>query len=114
MSEDENNNGEEMDKIVDEVVEATPEKLPVNEILEFIDGLKPIGVAAHKIVGDGDLNTDDIKHLVELAKNYNVVVTGFMGLGEAYKQAKDINTTEAVIIAAKVLELVKAVANKGE
>lgn len=84
------------------------EKLDVKNILELIAALKVLGVLGGKISADGKINAEDLKHLVDAAKEFQVVIDGFKDLDDALKEAKDVDEMEAVQIISELFAAIKA------
>lgn len=85
------------------------EKLGINEILEVLDGAKEASVFVAKVASDKKLSISDLQYVPELAKKYDVFKNAVNGVDKAIGEAKDLDSTEAVMLVAKVYEIVKAI-----
>jgi hypothetical protein len=83
-------------------------KIDIKETLEILKGLEVLGSAAKKIMSDGKVAMDDIVHLVEVAKSFDVLKDAVDDVSLSLKELKDLDETEAVQLIAAVFSLVKA------
>jgi hypothetical protein len=81
----------------------------INETLEVLDGLKEAGVMISKIAADKKIGLNDLQHIVEAAKKFDVFKNAITGADKVIVEAKDLDAMEASIIVAKVFEIVKAI-----
>jgi histidyl-tRNA synthetase len=82
-------------------------ELGIQETMEILDGLKLLGVDAAKIAKNG-LNWSDLQHLVHIAQEFDTIKDAVQDADQALPELKDISEEEAIIIVAKVFEIVKA------
>lgn len=87
-----------------------PEKkdLGVKETLEVLEGVKVLAVAGSKIGADGKINTDDLKHLVDIAKKYQKLADAYKDANLVAEELGDLDEQEAIQLIAKVFDIVKA------
>jgi len=84
----------------------TEESRGTVEIEELIDGLELVGINVAKIAKDG-VGIDDIKYVVELIKEYKVLVDAVEGLDEALLEAKDIDQSELMALGIRIFGVFK-------
>lgn len=90
-------------------------KLGTKEMMEALEAIKILSVAGAKIGADGKINTDDLKHLVDVAKKANTIIDGFKRLDMAVEEAKYLDEEGSMKVLAKVFEIIKAFKSaKGE
>jgi hypothetical protein len=94
-----------------EQTEMKLETLPVTEIVEFLDGLKLLSVSGVKVFADGKVNLTDLAIIVDLAKQYDILVSAVKGLDKVPAEIKDIDNAEAIILVSKVFEIIAAIKN---
>ncbi len=91
-----------------EEVKAVIESKGVKETLEFVEGLKIVVPAGVEVLADGKLSSKDIKPVVEVVKQYQVIVDAVKGVDLVIPEVKDLDTIELAQIGAAVLEVFKA------
>lgn len=82
-------------------------KVGTKELIEVISGLELAGKVVAKIAADKKIGADDIAHVVELAKSFDVLTDAFKGIDLAIIEAKDLDSTEILLIVTKLIEAVK-------
>jgi len=85
------------------------EKVGIVQTLELMEGLKIIGEAIAKTVKDGKVNMADLPHLIELIKEFNVIVEAIGGVAEIPAELKDVDQAELLQMGGKAYEVVKAI-----
>lgn len=85
------------------------EKKGIEEALEILEGIKAVGVPLKAALADGKINALDLPHALALLKNHEILIQAIEGAGNIPAEAKDIDSQEAVIIASKVFEVIKAI-----
>lgn len=83
------------------------EKYDVKETMEILDGIEVLAEAAGKISADGKVDTSDLIHLIDVAKNFNVLADAAEGADIALKEIKDLDEMESLQILTKVFAIVK-------
>ena len=84
-------------------------KVGINETLEVLEGIKQLAVFATSVLKDGKVNLSDLPLLVGLAQKFDVFKDAVTGADKVLAEAKDLDTTEATIIIAKVFEILAAI-----
>lgn len=85
------------------------EKIGINETLEILDGVKEAAIFVAKVASDKKISIADLQYVPELAKKFDVFKSAISGAEKAIGEAKDLDSTEAVMLVAKVYELIKSV-----
>ena len=80
----------------------------IKNIIEVLEAIKVGAVPVKKALADG-LDAADLGALLELVKNYQVFLDAVEGIADIGEEIKDIESAEAVIIASKVFEVIKAI-----
>lgn len=80
----------------------------VKEVKELLKGLEVVGVAGVKIAADGKVGLDDLTHLVELAKQIDVLTAAVQGVNEIDDEIKDLDQAEIIELVGAVYGLAKA------
>jgi hypothetical protein len=80
----------------------------IKNILEILEAIKTGALPVKKALKDG-LDASDIGALLELVKSYQVFLDAVEGIGEIGEEIKDLESAEAIIIASKVFEIIKAI-----
>jgi hypothetical protein len=80
----------------------------IKETKELIEGVKLLAVAGAKIAKDG-INVADLQHLVELAKNFEVIQKAFENVKEVEAEIKDLEESELIELVGVLYSLVKEV-----
>jgi hypothetical protein len=81
----------------------------IKESLEFLDGIKVVGVTVADILKDGKVNLADLPKLLPLLQNVSVLVEAAKGVKEIPAEAKDLSEAELIQLGAKVFEIVRAI-----
>jgi hypothetical protein len=87
---------------------AASEPKGIKDIIEVLEGIKVIGVPLKAALKDG-LSVADLPKLLDIVKQYQVIIDAVEGIGDVIPEAKDIDSAEAVVIVAKVMEVIKAI-----
>lgn len=82
----------------------------IKELNEALDGVKVLSVEIKQII-KGGIGLEDLQHLVDLAKKYDVLEAAFSGLSEVPKEIKDLDESEAAQLLSKVFQILNAVKN---
>lgn len=82
-------------------------KRDIKETMEFLNGLGVLAVLAGKITADGKIGVDDLKHLVDAAKDFQVVLDGVADVSDAMAELKELDESEAIQVIAKVFSILK-------
>lgn len=80
----------------------------IKEINEFLEANKIIGINVAQALKDG-LDLSDVKEVIDIVKEYQKIVEGFKGLGEAWLEVKDLDQAELAQVGAKAIEAYGAV-----
>lgn len=83
------------------------EKKGIKEINELIDGLAVLAKAGFKIAEDKKVDLSDLAHLVDIAKDFEVVMDAFKDLDQIDDEIKDLDEAEAIAIVAKLFKSIK-------
>ena len=81
----------------------------IKETLELLEGVKLIAVTGGAVFADGKVNLADIPKLGALVKNFSTLKEAFAGVEELKTEITDLDAAEVSQIAAKAMEIVKAV-----
>lgn len=84
--------------------------LAIKEVKEVFKGLELLGVAAKKISKDG-IDWSDLNHLVEVAKDFDILDEAVKGMKDIPAEVKDLDEQEIVEIVGSVFVLIKAIKN---
>jgi len=84
------------------------EEKSIKEILELLEALKLLGVTIAEASKDG-FDLGDFSKVLDLVKDYQVLLEGFKGLGDIGGEFKDLKIDEALIIGEKTFEIYKAI-----
>lgn len=79
----------------------------IKEMKELLDGLSLLAEAGKKIAEDGKLGIDDLKHLVDLSKDLEVLVEGFKGLDKLDDELKDLDEAEVMELISHAFSIFK-------
>ena len=82
-------------------------KLGVKESLEALEMLRLVGLAAAKIASDRKVSVGDLKHIADLAKDFNKLIEGAKGLDKVDDEFKDLDAEEAKQLISKVFAIIK-------
>ncbi len=78
----------------------------VKEILEVLEAVKLVAIPVKAALKDG-IDVSDLPKLLEIIEKYKVIIAAVDNISEVVEEVKDIDTTEAAIIVAKVIEIIK-------
>lgn len=84
------------------------EKRGIKETLELVSALGLIATTAKKIAKDG-LGVDDLVHLVDLGKQFDVLMDGFKDLDVLAEEIKDLDQDEVIQIIGALYSVVSKV-----
>lgn len=79
----------------------------VKNIIEVLDAVEAVAIPVKQALKDG-LDISDLAKLLEIVKKHEVILAAIDNIGDISEEIKDIEATEAAIIAAKVIALIKA------
>lgn len=79
----------------------------LKETLEALEAVKVLGVSGLKIAKDG-LGADDIAEVIALAQKADTIIDGVKDADQALEELKEISQEEAMLLVAKVFEIIKA------
>ena len=79
----------------------------VKNIIEVLDAVEAVAIPVKQALKDG-LDITDLAKLLEIVKKHEVILAAIDNIGDISEELKDIEATEAAIIAAKVIALIKA------
>lgn len=88
-------------------VEVKAESKGIKETLEFVAGLKVVVPAGVEVAADKKISAKDIKPVVEVIKQYDVVVEAIKGAGDIVPEVKDLDQIELAQIGMATVELFK-------
>lgn len=83
------------------------EKKGIEQIMEAFAGLKVLAKFAGAITADGKINAEDLKHLVDAAKDFQVILDGIQDIDEALAEAKDLDEAEVILIVSEAFAVFK-------
>lgn len=81
----------------------------IKETSEFLEALKVAAVAIAKIAKDKKVNAEDLPVLIELATEFETLVSGLSGLSEVPTELKDLDEAEVIALISKIYSIAKAV-----
>jgi len=81
--------------------------LGIKETKELIEAVGVIAVQAKKIVKDG-VGAEDIAHLVELIKQFELLADGFKDLDLVDDEIKNLSQVEVIELISILFNMVKA------
>ena len=84
--------------------------LAVKEIKEVFKGLELLGVAGKKISKDG-IGLEDLSHLLEVAKDFDILEEAVKGIKDIPAEFKDLNKVEVMELVGLVFSLIKNIKN---
>lgn len=70
----------------------------IKETLEMIQGLKHLAGFGGKVLADGSVSLDDLKHLATLATNMGALVAAVDDASDIYAELKDLDQAETIQI----------------
>jgi hypothetical protein len=79
----------------------------IKESKELIEALGKLVSAGKKVAEDGKVDLSDLKHVVDLAKEYDVIVEGFKGVKEIDDEIKDLDLVEAQELLVQIFSVLK-------
>ena len=79
----------------------------VKNIIEVLDAVEVVAIPVKQALKDG-LDITDLAKLLEIVKKHEVILAAIDNIGDISEELKDIEATEAAIIAAKVIALIKS------
>lgn len=82
--------------------------MDVKNILEVIAALKLLVVSGKEIAKDG-VNIDDLPKALELLKKYEVIMNAINDVELVVDEAKDMDTTEAVLVVTSLMNAIKEI-----
>lgn len=80
----------------------------IKNIIEVLEAVKAAAIPVKEAMKDG-LDASDLGKLLDLVKNYQVFLDAVEGIDEIGDEVKDLESPEAIIIASKVFEIIKAI-----
>ena len=98
-----------MEEKKQEKVSKKAKKQDVDKLLQLIGVLEPVGVNLKKAMHDGRIDFKDGAYGLALLQELPRFVEAFKAVGEAYEEAKDIDSKEALEIVKKLYEVGAAV-----
>ena len=85
--------------------EVKVEEKGIVEALEFFEANKVIAKFIGKVMRDKKISTSDFQFVVELAVQFETIIKGFDGMGEAAKELKNLKKDELVALLLKGFEV---------
>ena len=82
--------------------------MDIKESIELLNGIELIAVNGAKIAKDG-INISDLAHLVELAKNFEVLKDAYVGIDLIDDEVKDLDEKELIELGLKAFSIIKNV-----
>jgi len=82
--------------------------MDIKNTLEVIAAIELLGVTGKEIAKDG-IAIDDLPKALELLKKYDVLVAAIDGIGDVVDEAKDIDSTEAVLVVTALMATIKKI-----
>ena len=80
----------------------------IKNIIEVLEAIKAGAIPVKEAMKDG-LDASDLGKLLDLVKSYQVFLDAVEGIADIDEEIKDLDSAEAVIIASKVFEIIKAI-----
>ena len=80
----------------------------IKNIIEVLEAIKAGAIPVKEALKDG-LDASDLGKLLDLIKNYQIFLDAVEGIADIDEEIKDLESAEAVIIASKVFEIIKAI-----
>jgi hypothetical protein len=81
--------------------------MDIKNIIEVLDAVEVVVIPVKEALKDG-LDLSDLPKALDIIKKHEVILAALDNIGEVIEEGKDIDPTEAAIIAAKVIALIKA------
>lgn len=81
----------------------------IKETKELLSALEVAAIAIAKIAKDKKVNAEDLPVLIELATEFETLVSGFSGLSEIPTELKDLDEAEVIALISKLYSIAKAV-----
>lgn len=85
--------------------------MDIKETLEVLDGLKVLAVTGKEVLADGKINLADLGKLSQLASDFGTLKDAIEGINDVDDELKDLDSSEAQQIVAKVFEIVTVLKN---
>ena len=82
--------------------------MDVKNILEVIAALKLLAISGKEIAKDG-VNIDDLPKALELLKKYELIMGAIDDVELVVDEAKDMDTTEAVLVVTALMNAIKEI-----
>lgn len=82
--------------------------MDVKNILEVLEAVKVIACPVKSALKDG-LDVTDLGKLLDIVKEHQKIIDAIDSVSDVVEEAKDIDASEAAVIAAKVVEIIKAI-----
>lgn len=80
----------------------------IKNIIEILEAIKAGALPVKAALKDG-LDASDLGKLLDLVKSYQVFLDAVEGIADIDEEIKDLDSAEAVVIASKVFEIIKAI-----
>lgn len=80
----------------------------IKNIIEVLEAIKAGAIPVKSALKDG-LDASDLGKLLDLVKSYQIFLDAVEGIADIDEEIKDLESAEAVIIASKVFEIIKAI-----
>ena len=80
----------------------------IKNIIEVLEAIKAGAIPVKEAMKDG-LDASDLGKLLDLVKSYQIFLDAVEGIADIDEEIKDLDSAEAVIIASKVFEIIKAI-----
>lgn len=82
------------------------DQLTNKESMEFLEGVRVLGIAVKKALADGKLTLADLPHLLSLLEQIGTLTAAVKGVDQIGKEAKDYDSEELQQIGAKVIAII--------
>lgn len=80
----------------------------IKNIIEVLEAIKAGAIPVKAALKDG-LDASDLGKLLDLVKSYQIFLDAVEGIADIDEEIKDLESAEAVVIASKVFEIIKAI-----
>lgn len=80
----------------------------VKNTVEILNGLEVMAKFAGEVAADGKVGADDLIHLIDVAKNFDVLKEAVEGADETKEELKDLDQAEILEIIAAAQKVYKA------
>lgn len=84
-------------------------KQDIDAIINLLDQVQKLGVAGKLILKDGKVDLQDLPQAVALLSEVNDFIAAAKRVGEAYGEAKDLDSSEGLEVVRKMYEVGKAI-----